>query len=70
MRCRKKLRPQRWRELTCAEQDDGGADVEPSQDTAGARQDAIRKLKNPQNGGIVVHKFVELAALWTPQFTP
>jgi hypothetical protein len=57
--------------LTCAEQDDGGADVEPSHDTAGERQDAIRKLKNPQpeSGGIVVYKFVWLAALWAPEFT-
>ena len=61
--------PQRWRKLTCAEQDDGGANVEPSHDTAGARQDAIRKLVNPQNGGIAVYKFVQLEALWTLEFT-
>ena len=41
MQDRKKLRPQRQRGLTCAEQDDGGADIEPSHDDAplqGARE--------------------------------
>ena len=60
MRDRKKLRPQRQRGLTCAEQNDGGADVEPSHDTAGERQDTIRKFESPQpkSGGIVAYKFV------------
>ena len=71
MRCRPRLppSPQRKRKLTCAKQNDGGTDVEPSHNTAGARQDAIRKLETPQNGGIVVYKFVQLEALWTLEFT-
>lgn len=61
--------PQRWRGLTCAEQDDGGADVDPSHDAAGVEQGAIRKLENSQKGEIVAHEFVQFAALWTPEFT-
>ena len=73
MRHRKtrKLSPPRGSEdsLTYAEQDDGGADVNPSHDTAGVKQGAIRKLENPQKGEIVAYEFVQLAALWTPEFT-
>jgi len=56
--------------LTCAEQDDNGADVEPSHDTVGARPGAMYKAKEPQDGGTVVHKFEEVAAIGTLEFVP
>jgi len=49
-------------ELTYAEHDDGGASVEPSYDT-------MYKVKDPaRDGGVVVHRFEELAAQRTPDF--
>jgi hypothetical protein len=57
-------------ELTCAKQDDSGANMEPSHDTVGLRQGAMYKAEDPQDGGVVVHKFEELAALGTLDFIP
>jgi len=54
--------PRSGMEFTCAEQDDGGTSVEPSYDTP-------YKVKDPaRDGGVVVHRFEELAALRTLDF--
>jgi len=62
--------PRSGMELTCAEQEDGGAIAEPSYDTVGARQGAVCKAKDPQDGGVVVHIFEGLAALRTLDLIP
>lgn len=57
-------------ELTCAEEEDNGANVEQSYDTVGARQDVMYKAKELQDGRTVVHKFEEVAAIGTLKFIP
>ena len=56
--------------LTRAKQDDGRANIEPSYDTVGARQGAMYKAKDPQGGGVAVHKFEGLLALGTLDLIP